>query len=93
MDAGLALEFIRLGLHQSAFLDRDKLLSYDYLTNVGPRSDGYVKQTTATPTKYRAMLLTRVLAGNAQKLTQADPQLKQPPPGFDSVGLHALEGL
>lgn len=31
------------------------------------------------------MLLTRVLAGNAKKLTVADPSLTSPPPGFDSV--------
>lgn len=57
------------------------------LTPIDFRSDGYVRQSTLLPSKYKAMLLTRVLAGNAQKLTQADPNLKGPPSGYDSVSL------
>ncbi|KAG8989447.1 hypothetical protein FRB90_002245 [Tulasnella sp. 427] len=47
------------------------------------RSDTYVTQVAQS--KYQAMLMTRVLGGNAIKFTVPDPTLVAAPPGYDAI--------
>ncbi|KAG8990019.1 hypothetical protein FRB90_001968 [Tulasnella sp. 427] len=54
-----------------------------YTSGTSSKSHGYIKQVA--PSKYRAMLMCRVLAGKAKKLTQADHNLIAAPAGYDSV--------
>ncbi|KAG8941160.1 hypothetical protein FRC04_004684 [Tulasnella sp. 424] len=54
-----------------------------YTSGTSSKSHGYIKQVA--PSRYRAMLMCRVLAGRAKKLTSADHNLVTAPTGYDSV--------
>ncbi|KAG8922160.1 hypothetical protein FRC01_014393 [Tulasnella sp. 417] len=54
-----------------------------YTSGTSSKSHGYVKQVA--PSRYRAMLMCRVLAEKAKKLTQADHNLLAAPNRYHSV--------
>ena len=49
--------------------------SNDYSRNIGVNS------------KWKALLLNKVVVGNGKKLTQDNTSLTKPPPGYDSVSI------
>ncbi|KAG9044943.1 hypothetical protein FS837_007268 [Tulasnella sp. UAMH 9824] len=54
-----------------------------YTSGTSSKSDTYVTQVASS--QYKAMLMTRVLAGNATKFTVPDPTLVSAPPGYDAI--------
>ena len=50
------------------------------------RSNDYSKNGRNT-SKWKALLLNKVVVGRGMKLTQDNPTLTQPPPGYDSVSI------
>ncbi|KLO12670.1 hypothetical protein SCHPADRAFT_904911 [Schizopora paradoxa] len=54
-----------------------------YTSSTSSKSNGY--SANVAPSKYKAMLLNKVVVGKGYKLTSVNPALRAPPAGYDSV--------